>query len=243
MIITINVIYHGVPQLELDLPDVTLESGDQVLWQFHKVPHGCPVFIFFPQSQTSGSHQPFGPFQYLETSVSSVLAIGNTGHHHEYPYTAMILGPDGPVATSAHTHALVRNPTAHEDTSPDALVLYKPEDKERPFQVTPTLLKLETGRTAIWYIEGIPPGHFVTFHFEDFPNDPLRGPFSSFSWSRGFGSSWLANGAGFLNGLDSSQIPNPIRYFVRLRDAQGNVLEVKDPVIEPLDPPLPPPET
>jgi hypothetical protein len=236
---TVNVTYNGSIHLDLwpDQGNVTLDSGDQVQWHFHSVPPGCPVFIHFPQSQASEPHQPFGPFQYLETSDSWVFGIGNNGNHHEHPYTAMILNSEGAVATSSHLPARILNPTAHEDTSPDALVRYNPEDRERPFRVMPHRLKLEKERTAIWYIEGIPADHFVTFHFDGFQADPLRGPFLSFSWSRGFHSSWLANGAGFLFGLDPSQIPNPIQYFVRLRNALGTVVHQEDPVIEPLDPP------
>ncbi|HYO11837.1 MAG TPA: hypothetical protein VE685_01415 [Thermoanaerobaculia bacterium] len=247
----VNVTYHGngVP-LSVDPLDVVLADREQVQWRFHNLPANCIPFVFFPEIP-GASGQPFGPFQYLEPSVfrdsetgllvSRVLAIGNTGVHHEYPYTAMALDPSGAAATSHGHNARILNPSARENTSPDALVHYNSEaEPEHRFKVKPSPLVLEKERTAIWYVEGIPRDHFVSFHFDGFPEDPMKGPFLSFSLSRGFGSSWLANGAGFLStllGHETSQITAPIHYFVRLRNHLGEVVEEDDPVIEPLESP------
>lgn len=233
----VNVVYYGEGSpLGLDKLDVELGPGDQVQWNFYNVPPRCMPFIYFPGKHHSASRQTFGPFQYLEPSVSTVVALGNSGHHGDYPYVAMILNKKRAVATSAGIEARIRNRSAPENTSPDALVRYD----EKGFHVTPNDLKLERERTAIWYIEGIPEGHFVTFRFKGFRDRPMRGPFLSFSLSRGFHGAWLANGAGFLSShlhLMPGQLQKPISYQVRLRDSYGRVVDGHDPVIEPLESP------
>ncbi|HJX26961.1 MAG TPA: hypothetical protein VJ885_03550 [Thermoanaerobaculia bacterium] len=237
-IITVNAIYDEESgALTLAPPEISLGGGEQVHWRFHNVPPGGQPFIFFPDHPLDLPRQPFGPFQYLEPSIHGVLGIGNSGRHRDYPYTAMILNLQGPLASAT---GLIQNPMALENTSPDALIRYNPQ-ATHPFKVMPQRLTLEKKRTAIWYIEGIPEGHFVTFQFDDFPEHPMRGPFLSFSFSRGFGNSWLANGAGFLFNEPNTFL-NPINYRVALRNAQGIVVHWDDPVIEPLESPPPPSE-
>lgn len=231
----IFVIYDAeTGQLTLDKPVVDLASGDQIQWIFPNTPSHLLPHIYF-STQEGVEKELFGPFQYLEPFSDRLIGLGNSGEPGPYPYTVLLLNENGPVATSSGIEAIINNLSGLENTSPDALVRYEAESDPH-FLVEPFTLTLEWRRTAIWYIEDIPPGHFVTFRFNGF-EDPMTGPFLSFSLSRGFGSSWLANGAGFLFDQDPLQLGPPISYRVTLRNSLGTVVAVKDPVIEPLGTP------
>jgi plastocyanin len=229
MSVQINVTYDELNE-RLDLvEEVEIGPGDSVEWVFSSVPAGLLPFVHFP-SEVDLEGQQFGPFQYLEPSPTGVVALGNNGKARHYEYIVLLLDTHGARATSTGSHRIVNSSTM-EDTSPDATVHYDPE--QNLVAVHPPVLHLQPGRTAIWYITGVPLGHFVTFHFDGFPK-PMTGPFLSFSMSRGFNRSWLANGADFSGALAGQ---SQVMYHVRVRNAQGIVVGSGDPVIDPLGSP------
>lgn len=210
-------------ELTVSNPQTPLEAGDWVVWHFPPLNPQELTFIHFHSLE-----HPFGPFQYLEPSSVHVRGLGNSGLPGEYHYTAFILNEQG-VAARSHGSASIVNLSATEDTSPDATLHYDGQT----FLHEPPTLKVEVGRTALWYITGVPADHFVTFLFDGF-EDAMVGPFSSFAISRGFGDAWVATGTDF-----TGQVPNTepvqirIQYHVRLHRPDGTVLAGGDPVIEP----------
>lgn len=238
LIITIHVTYdEETGTLTLDQPHIDLPPKQAVQWLFssNTPGHALPHAVFQP---VAGQPFPvegeqFGPFQYLEARTHTLTALGNIGKHFTYHYTLLLLDENGPLATSKVPISI--NNQGVEDTSPDALITYHPDDPdpEKQLIVSPPSLRVQPGRTVIWYIKGIPLGHFVTFRFLNSPH-PLTGPFSSFSVSRGFGNAWLANGADIR--FPDEQHPL-ISYHVTVRDALGNLVAWDDPTIEPLGPP------
>jgi hypothetical protein len=215
--------------LELD-EEISIDVGDSVEWDFSQVniAESHLAFVHFDPAGLTEEQQRFGPFQFLEPTRQAVLALGNDGHSRTYEYSVMILDGDGVLAASAGSHRIV-NLATDADTSPDATVTYHPEaPPHERIHVNPLNLSLETGQTAIWYIlpENMPTGAFVTFHFDDFP-EPMTGPFQSFSMSRGFAGAWLANGVTFSPGARTT-----VQYHVRLRAADGTVIDGGDPVID-----------
>lgn len=232
---------EGGPHLDVETQVITLAQGDTVEWIFQNIPSGCLAYIYFrdPQNPDDPSSNPFGPFQSLDPSATGVIGIGNIGSTGSFPYVAMILNQDGPVAISEPT-TRIDNTSDQQDTSPDARILYIPNpiNPENPtVKVTPPNLTVEQGKSAAWRIEELPPDLFVTFHFDNFLS-PMTGPFQSFSISRGFDGVPIAIGAGFATSLESSQLPPQFLYHVRVRNSLGTVIAGDDPVIEPLgDPP------
>jgi hypothetical protein len=205
-------------QLTLTDQQINLHHGDLLQWHFPDLSLNQLAFIHFPFQE----NRPFGPFQFLEPSSFHVRGLGNTGHPGEYHYTAFVLDDHGVVASSDGSASVV-NHSAEVDTSPDATIQCNGET----LIVTPDTLQVEIGRTAVWYITGLPPGYFVTFQFPNFP-DTMVGPFSSFQMSRGFGNAQVATGTQFAGPADSHQ-----QYLVSLRRPDGTVVDFRDPVIEP----------
>lgn len=230
---TINVNFDAqANQLEPDpqMTTVTIGTGDAVEWVFTGTPANCLAFVLF-ESQNDGW---FGPFQSLSPSPEGVTATGNNGSPGTYAYTLMILDDQGALATFGTSLSVV-NASTQVDTSPRATVFFDPniEPSNQRVVVTPSTLSVEQGQTAIWHIypENILPGHFVTVHFEGFPERPMIGPFQSFSMSPGVGG-LVARGEGLSTGST-----NQIAYRVRVRAADGTIVGSGDPVIEPLESP------
>jgi hypothetical protein len=236
-LIQINIVFNEqTEQLEVSPAQVNLNHGDVVHWVLSGERHDdrFPQIIF--QTQANAQGQQFGPFEYLEPSLSGVIGLGNTGHSGSYPYTVLLLDEHGPVGTPAS--ASIDNASSLLNTSPQAIIRFDSETQK--LNVEPPHLLVELKHTAIWHIQGIPQDCFITFHFDD-PAHPIEGPFLSFSLSRDLEDSdrWLATGTGLLFDVEPSLLPFSIGYSVALRDAQGNVLtHTPDPVIEPLGPPI-----
>jgi hypothetical protein len=210
-------------------------NGEVIQWDFPDAPDHLVPHIYFHPDPGTEEHELFGPFEYLEPSPRCLIGMGNFNRAKLYRYTLLLLDETSAAATSG-PHCHINNLLSEENTSPDALVTFD-EEATQPFKVIPPILTLEVKRTAIWYIKHVPPGFFVTFRFPEF-QDQAKGPFLSFSLSRGFNGAWLANGAGFLWDRLPGQIPPSIHYRVTLRNAAGDVEHVHDPVIEPLGPPI-----
>lgn len=209
-------------ELTVSNPQVHLEAGDWVVWRFPDLSLRELAFIHF----YSPEDKPFGPFQSLEPSSFHVRGLGNTGDVREYFYTAFILNEEGVVARSRES-ASVHNFSTQVDTSPYATVHFH----EGTLHIAPSPLKVEIGRTAFWYVTGLPEGHFVTIRFEGF-DDEMVGPFSTFSMSRAFGDAWLATGTNYTGPVSGPQ-NGQVQYQVSLRRPDGFVMDIKDPVIEP----------
>lgn len=209
---------------------VTLAAGDAVEWVFDTPPSNCLAFVRF-ETQEDGW---FGPFESLTPSPERVTATGNNGIPGSYAYTLMILDDNG-VRATATTSLTVENTSTQVDTSPRATVFFNPsiEDLNQRVIVTPNDLAVGQGQTAIWHIypENILPGHFVTVHFDGFPEKPMLGPFQSFSMSPGFGA-LVARGENL-----ATESASQITYHVRVRNSNGTIVGSGDPVIEPLDSP------
>lgn len=202
-----------------------LEAGDWVVWRFEGLNLHELAYIHFHPTELPEDRR-FGPFQCLEPSSFHVRGIGNSGHLGTYPYTAFILNEQGVVAQSDGQSSIV-NLSSVVDTSPDATILCH----NNQITVAPSPLKVEIGRPALWYITGVPAGHFVSFRFEHF-DDVMVGPFSSFQFSRGIGDSYLAIGTNYHGPQEGSQNA-PVTYQVSLRRPDGTILDTDDPVIEP----------
>ncbi len=208
-------------ELAISNPQVPLEAGDWVVWRFAGLAIDEIACVHFHSLE-----HPYGPFQALEPSSFHVRGLGNSGIAGEYPYTAFILNEQGVVARSTEP-ASVLNLSTTEDTSPVATI----HCTEDSLHVEPPFLKVEIDRTALWYVTGLPPGHFITFQFEGF-QDEMVGPFSSFAFLNISGASRVAIGANFSGPLEGS-IDGRVFYHVSLRRPDGTVLASDDPVIEP----------
>lgn len=204
-------------ELTVSNPQVPLEAGDWVVWHFFGLDLHEMAYIHFHSLE-----HPYGPFRALEPSSFHVRGLGNSGRPGEYPYTAFILNDERVVASSREP-VNVQNLSATEDTSPVATI----QCTENSLHVEPLTLKVEKHRTALWYVTGLPPGHFISFHFEDFQDD-MVGPFTSFAFYNISGESRVAIGANFQDPTNGQ-----VHYRVRLRSPDGSVLAGKDPVIEP----------
>jgi hypothetical protein len=226
---TVNVNRGEGDNLIVDQPQVNIQHVDSVQWVFPALGQGELAFLHFH----SPAQRPFGPFQTLvhlgsSTPSPSILAIGNTGDGSPSSYTALILNEHGPVATSDGT-ALIINHSTDPDSSPEATVRVVGET----ISVEPLNLKVPPGQTAVWYIRGLDAGQIVTFDFLHSGN-PMLGPFSSFTVSRGFETARVAFG---INFLDPRPAHSTVPYQVQLRNLDGKVLDFDDPTIEPLGPP------
>jgi hypothetical protein len=208
-------------ELTVSNPQVPLETGDWVVWRFLGLDLHEMACIHFHSLE-----HPYGPFQALEPSSFHVRGLGNSGIPGEYPYTAFVLDDAGVVATS-HGSTSVVNLSATEDTSPVATI----RCTENSLHVEPLTLKVEKDRTALWYVTGLPQGHFISFHFEGFPDD-MVGPFTSFAFYHVSGESRVAIGTDF-KGPQPDSTDGKVHYRVRLRRPDGSVLAGDDPVIEP----------
>lgn len=214
-------------ELTVSLPQIDLQAGESVKWTFPGLSIDEMAMIHFDHLGFPES-EPYGPFQCLEPSSFDVRGLGNTGRPGEYRYTAFVLSNDGVVASS-DGNAKVVNHSTTVDTSPDATIHYDGTD----LHIEPFQLKVDVGRPALWYITGLPAGHFITFRFSHF-HDVMVGPFSSFQVSRGLGTARVATGSNFAGHSPEPGHENePIHYHVRLRRPDGTVLVGKDPVIEP----------
>lgn len=213
--------------LTVSHPQINLIPEESVEWNFTGLNAGeiaCIHFdhLAFPESE------PYGPFQCLEPSSTNVRGLGNTGRPGEYHYTAFVVSNAG-VAARSDGNAKIVNLSATVDTSPDATIHYDGTD----LHVQPFLLKVDLGNPALWYITGVPAEHFISLHFDHFP-DAMVGPFSSLQFSRGLGTARVATASNFgahhpVSGHES----DPVTYHVSLRRPDGTVLVGKDPVIEP----------
>lgn len=234
--VSIKVTYvAGSTSLEVSPATVALQPGQPVHWQFENVPKNYLAFVHFPVPLGSTLPTPFGPFQYLEPTCSSVLGIGNTGVRGDYRYTAMVLNRKKARAKGEGT---IQNGKGGKDTSPDALVIYDPSKSS--LEVKPYTLRLAKGRRAIWYIQGIPSNHFVTFEFPGFENR-MTGPFTHLSLSRGDGSACLVTGIGFrvADQTEVHEEVDDVTYCIQVRKPDGSLAGGEDPVIESVGPPGP----
>lgn len=232
----VTVTFHGpgVP-LTINPLHVDLHAGGWVQWKFEaatgELPTGVLMYIHFDSA--------FGPFQGLSSSGNSVSGKGNSGVLGAHHYTAMVLNESEVVATSCASEALVFNLSAARDTSPHAIVIYDPEEKE--LGVTPYNLGIQHGETATWHIEGVPQGYFVTFQFPAFPNG-MVGPFTTVNLEGNVipGSSiLLASGESYNPG----NIASPFKYSIQVRKPDGSLVSSDDPLIDTLgDPPTGPTE-
>jgi hypothetical protein len=218
-------------ELTLSHQQRELQAGDWIVWSFVGLNlHELPYIHFHPTELPEDRR--FGPFQYLEPSNSEnspgpqLRGIGNSGHIGTYPYTAFILTEQGVAAQSDGLSSIV-NLSSQVDTSPVATILCHNDT----ITIAPNPLKVELGRPALWYITGVPEGHFVSFRFENFP-DEMIGPFSSFGYSRGIGEPYLAIGTNY-GGPHDGPPTGQVHYRVALRRPDGSILHHEDPVIEP----------
>lgn len=208
-------------QLSLSQSLIQLQNpADVVDWSFDGVGPQELSFICF--HSVGGT---LGPFQTTEPERERIRGLGNNGLVDVYRYTAFILNDEGVAAQSDGT-ASIANLSSTTNTSPSATVLCQ----EDLLFVAPEALQVEKGGTAIWYVQNLPPGHFVTFEFEPVLSleDALIGPFESLTVSRGLGDAQITIGAGL-----KIMHPQKVRYHVRLRRPDGTVVTGADPVIEP----------
>ena len=195
----VNVTRNGT-ELSLDHPQIDLSPGNSVEWKFQGLDSQEMGFIQF--------QEPFGPFQSLLFSGPAVVGVGNSGNADEFAYTALVLNQNGQVATSDGINASISNPSnVVQDTSPNAVITYNPV-ADPPLQITPPTLTVPLEGTAIWYVEGLPDDHSVTFQFDSIGENPLLGPFLFFSVSQGFATARVAVGMGLLSALLKME-PNP----------------------------------
>lgn len=125
------------------------------------------------------------------------------------------------------------NSKAEEENLPVALVVYDPLTASSVL-VEPHTLKVKLQQTVTWLIEGVPENHSLSFSFDGF-QDPLKGPFSSFSIEPESGTPQRATGESFGGALPGQSL---VHYNVTVINAQGVPAGTsQDPVIEPLDPP------
>lgn len=207
--------------LTVSSPQIELHPGEAVEWNFPELALDELAFIHFDHLDHPET-EPYGPFQCLEPSRTNVRGLGNTGQPGEYRYTAFVLNHQGVVAAS-DGHAKILNLSAEVDTSPEATI----RCDATGLHVDPPRLRVDDGQTALWYITGLPAGHFVTFRFDvSTGEDPLTGPFDSFQMSRGISAGQVATGSKF-NGSSA------ITYRVRLHRPDGSIRHEHDPVIEP----------
>ena len=210
--------------LSLSPSQVTLTGPEDLVdWSFES-PLGDQELVFVLFHSPEG--QPFGPFQTLEPENQRIRGFGNNGIVDEYNYTIFVLSNEVVVAQSDGTDS-VANTSSEVNSSPSATVLYAAGG----LVVSPHRLQVETGRTAIWYVENLPDGHFVTFEFDAIQNphdDVLIGPFASLVVTRGLGNAQVTMGVDFRGDYPQTYI-----YHVKLRRPDGSVVTRTDPVIEP----------
>lgn len=215
------VVTRNAEQLSLSQSQVHLHPGEMVDWTFEGE-LGSQELAFICFHSLGG---PLGPFQTMEPERARIRGLGNIGIVDVYRYTAFVLNDEGVVAQSDGT-ATIANLSSEVNTSPSATVLCQ----EDLLFVTPKALQVEKGGTAIWYVQNLPPGYFVTFEFEprEGLEDGMIGPFDSLTVSRGLGDAQITIGTGF-----KGESPNPYPYHVQLRRPDGSVVMGEDPVIEP----------
>ncbi|HVS00235.1 MAG TPA: hypothetical protein VMW27_26645 [Thermoanaerobaculia bacterium] len=225
--IQVTITYNSTPELSIDRPGLSITDEDWVLWSFKNLPPKSAAHIFFPEMR-------FGPFQSLLMLGSrAILGRGKIDLPGQrlYTYRALVLDASGALATG---EASLSNSSQKGNTSPDVLVQCVEQEGQHRLAVEPMNLCLYKGDTATWHVLGIPEKHFVTFAFQG--PDPWKKPFEAFSQSQAVAGAgphqFLAVGAGF------SWSQPQLGYTIGLRDGDGQIVDIKDPLIDNLgDPP------
>jgi hypothetical protein len=213
--------------LTVNQPSVKLAAQDWIQWVFLDLGANETPLIRFD----SPANQPLGPFQFLDTSRSEILGVGNTGQTNQYSYTALVLN-DTSIAAAADAPSMVVNNSEVVNPSPFATIQFQ---EALSAQLTPKHLQVAVSGTAVWTIKGLPEDHIVTFHFD--VGDAVNGPFESLAMSQGSDGVHIATGIGLK---DQGPAPNLVNYSVVLRRLDNSIVHEIDPVIEPLGWPPPP---
>lgn len=230
---------HSNP-LTVDPPNVDLQEGDQVFWQFNELPPGCVGGIHF--------EQPLGPFSSIQlVDRRQFLGVGNVGLPQgaasvPFRYRAQVLTASQPLAVSSEPLPTITNLPQPQDTSPQIIVQIDSSTRQPTAQQQN--LSLNIGDTATWHIFGLPADHFVTLFFPGHPDEPLLGPFRAAFWTRAVTGDDMNEIRGSASGF-GLRLNQPlatgaqITYNIQVRSADGAVVGSDDPVIDNLGEPVP----
>ena len=222
--------------------EVHVGDREWVRWEFEHLLETEIGFISFASPLPR-----LGPFYSLRSfGHASFLGKGNKGGPigDAYGYRALVLSPNEVEAKASAVGMVVSTATA-KNTAPEIHVKYKEADSTHPvpfLEVAPYTVGLNTGDTAIWHFDDLPPNAFACFKFD--PTMPGmaegRGPFIAFSVVNDDGKgSVSASGTGFAVAVP--ELPDHFSYNIEVRDWAGRRLASHDPQIDNLGPlPTPP---
>lgn len=220
-------------RVTIDPPEVQVDDGDWVRWEFAGLEEGEFAFISFAPPLPR-----LGPFYSLRSfSRSAVLGKGNKGvpPGSAYGYRALVLKL-GDLSPKASGVGMITSNASHENTAPEIRVTYQAGNPPG-LAVVPDPVGLNTGDTAIWRFVNLPANAFACFRFvsED-GSAPELGPFIDFSARSGDDPTALeASGTGFV--LNMTKPPDSFTYRIEIRDWAGQLLVSHEPVIDNLGPP------